>query len=75
MESQLYCIYETKGTNIIVPCILICLCTPFKQEFRAIGIKKRGFVLRLEKATTKLPPMVIETKVPVRSLAQHFFDE
>jgi hypothetical protein len=35
-----------------------------QKEFRAIGIKKRGFVLRLEKAATKLPPMVIETKVP-----------
>ena len=48
------------------------MCTLLKQEFRAIGIKKQGFVLRLEKAAKMLPAMVIETKVPVRILL-HFF--
>ena len=35
------------------------------QEFKAIGISKQGFVLRLEKAAKKLPALVIETDVPV----------
>ena len=47
--------------------VIMCPCGPLKQEFRAIGIKKLGFVLRLEKAAKKLPAMVIETKVPVRT--------
>ena len=36
------------------------------QDFKAIGIKKRGFRLRLEKAAKKLPSLPIETDVPVR---------
>ena len=44
------------------------MCTLLKQDFKTIGIKERGFVLRLKKAAAKLPAMVIETKVPVRTL-------
>ena len=36
------------------------------QDFEAIGIDKRGYVLRLEQAAKRLPKMTIETVVPVR---------
>ena len=45
----------------------MCACDLLEQEFRAIGIKQLGYVLRLEKAAKELPAMVIETKVPVRT--------
>ena len=37
----------------------------FHQDFEAIGIDKRGFKLRLEKAAKKLPSLPIETAIPV----------
>ena len=45
--------------------IIVCKCVVLLQEFKAIGIKKQGLVLRLEKAAKKLPAKVIETDVPV----------
>lgn len=39
--------------------------TYFHQDFEAIGIDKRGFKLRLEKAAKKLPSLPIETAIPV----------
>ena len=39
--------------------------TYFHQDFEAIGIDKRGFKLRLEKAAKKLPSLPIETSIPV----------
>ena len=35
------------------------------QDFEAIGIDKRGFRLRLQKAAKKLPSLPIYTDVPV----------
>ena len=44
---------------------LCCILTYFHQDFEAIGIDKRGFKLRLEKAAKKLPSLPIETAIPV----------
>ena len=35
------------------------------QDFEAIGIDKRGFRLRLQKAAKRLPSLPIYTDVPV----------
>ena len=53
-----------------IHCVELPFLLPLK-EFRAIGIEKQGFVLRLEKAAKKLPTMVIETEVPVRDMHKH----
>ncbi|CAI8032187.1 Chitin synthase, partial [Geodia barretti] len=45
-------------------CSLSYIASMTRREFKAIGIDKLGFVLRLEKAAKKLPAMVIETDVP-----------
>ena len=38
----------------------------FSKDFEAIGIDKRGFRLRLEKAAKKLPSLLIDIDIPVR---------
>lgn len=50
-----------------IPChIAHCnICISITQDFKAIGIDKRGFKLRLEKAAKKLPSLPIETDIPV----------
>ena len=52
------------------PLIVTLLVSPtyFHQDFEAIGIDKRGFKLRLEKAAKKLPSLPIETSIPVSGL-------
>ena len=53
---------------------IIRKCVVLLQEFKAIGIKKQGLVLRLEKAAKKLPAKVIETDVPVSVSLQALCD-
>ena len=41
----------------------------FMQDFKSIGIKRRGFQLKLEKEAKKLCSIKIKVKVPVSEIA------
>lgn len=59
------------GITLIFPLQIPChiahcnISISITQDFKAIGIDKRGFKLRLEKAAKKLPSLPIETDIPV----------